>query len=863
MKVRSLPFINLAVAALLACPALVLALPLPSDTSSAYYTDTVNSYVQDQVSQDMEELNGFLCLLNAMAPDQLVNQGDYIAMVNPKACRPSTQQSSVNQGSNAATSYIAVQLNSSRESNTKPMLTKIWLEDFVDSSTTSTGGTTAGGGTTTSTTLDVPMYSSASQAPSKTLPYGVFRLDYCKKATTGPNTADPCAKRIGYIDANKSGLAFYTLDYKTGAYGEYLDEFALQLSANSSTNSGSGIVIKTNTNNASGSVNTSAIVFAHSPDYFFRDGGNNPQCFNRAEKYAEESVWRYGLYDKDGNRLTHESGFPVEYTDTSGVTYNGYVGYWGLWMPVPVATGSTLSKITYDTFPPTKKDYKLLQAGGKLTKYTTNFKTLTDLHKLPFWYYPYANVASSDTATYPGGAMTAYASYEIYWDDSVGAKKFFVYSQYKQNPVTLNWGLEKLSTPIPIDSASLVAADTYQWGLSGYADSIGGSFSVKYSDFASLVANTSATRVITQNQDVVYPKDFAAINAAGGLQCITDCPTVASISAYNADLALTTPTYTVSSLEFPSYNLSTYVPIAYATLINFSYSLDPISGNMLEGAPVSGGPVVQTTYNGVYSGRLVTGTDMAYIASQPPCTPSPCHSASEVDLLANQTGITSYSYYVWETSSNSYNQMGFLIDTSVTPAVTVKFYAPLPVTFNVPNTTHYGSAAGSTITLQYSDFGNLWGIPYKCVDLRNNGDCVYSAAITPATSGTSCLTTPSYDPACSTTITPWDKQYWTAQYSIPSGIDGVVTAAISQGDPAEPATYIAKNTQYLVKGLDKELRLAKVPMGICTVLGLDQPISVTKLPSADLWVDPIATIGTKPVLNPVPAPRVIHGVKQY
>lgn len=247
MKVRLHNLIKLTFATLLTYPAFVVAVP----STSPYYTDSVNNYVQDQVSKDMEELNSFLCLINAMAPDQLVNEPDYIAMVSLKACRPNTASSGRGEG-NASTgsSYLAVQLKSSRISNTSPMLTKIWLDDYIDG--------------LTNTAIKVPMYSSASQAPSKTLPYGVFRLDYCKQFPLEAN----CNKHIGYINATNKGLAFYTRDYLLGSYGEYYNEFALKLGANTSTNTGSGIVIKTNTNNSIGSVTTSAIVFAHNPDFF-------------------------------------------------------------------------------------------------------------------------------------------------------------------------------------------------------------------------------------------------------------------------------------------------------------------------------------------------------------------------------------------------------------------------------------------------------------------------------------------------------------------------------------------------------------------------------------------------------------------
>ena len=188
--------------------------------------------------------------------------------------------------------------------------------------------------------------------------------------------------------------------------------------------------------------------------------------------------------------------------------------------------------------------------------------------------------------------------------------------------------------------------------------------------------------------------------------------------------------------------------------------------------------------------------------------------------------------------------MAFLIDG----ATTLEFYPSLPVTFTVPSTTKYGYNAGRVVGLQYGDFGNLWGINNKCVDLRSNLDCVYYDPLIPT-----------WDPTLSTTkvITPYDKRYWTAEYSIPYDETlGVVTTAIAQGS-------VAKGTKFLVKALEKESRLAKVPIGICTVQGLGQNISVDKLPSTDQWIDPSVSIGTKAILNPLPAPRVIHGVKQY
>ena len=68
-------------------------------------------------------------------------------------------------------------------------------------------------------------------------------------------------------------------------------------------------------------------------------------CLDR-NKYIT-SAWRYGLYDSAGARKTINSGFPI--TDSTGA-YNGYIGYYGLWMPsaAGVDNGSTVVKLDFD-----------------------------------------------------------------------------------------------------------------------------------------------------------------------------------------------------------------------------------------------------------------------------------------------------------------------------------------------------------------------------------------------------------------------------------------------------------------------------------------------------------------------------------
>lgn len=802
MKACLYRLLSAVVSALLAYPAIALAAP---SSTAPYYTDVANSYVYDQVTQDISALNGFLCLMSAMAPNLMVNGGDYIAMIDANSCFSS---GSGGQSSNKGKQYLPVQINSSRDSNSSPMLVKMWLgfEDYF-----------------------VPLYSSASQAPSKFLPYGIFRIDGCIKKSTDAT----CENSVGYIDASRSGLAFYFF-IKDVASGNF-NELALQLSSSSSTNSGSGILV---TNDMTNNVLTpKATLFAYSPDYFYRGDGTINACFNRSLNYAQTSAWSYGLYDANtGEHLVHPSGFPIEYTYTSantsgtgvtGTTYNGYISYYGLSMQygasqqIVVPTGETVNQISYDTNPPTKKPYTLLKSGGKLTKYKTITQNLSTLNKLPIWYWTYGNnipvLDGSLSTRTPTAGMLPSNYYEIYWDDA--AKNFVVSGEY------ISGTMQPLATPSRVaNSAMATAANGY--GLSGWSQLLGGNFSIKGTDFAGLATTLSLTPVNTQTQDVVYPQDYAAINAAGGLQCIGDCPTAAQIGLHNANIAVT-------AFVSPGWG-------PFATLSNQSYSLDPASGNLLDSAPVSGNPsgnpVIQTTTTGaIYSGKMVTYSDMATILNlKSTCgTGGPCYSQSDVDLLTNPV------YYVWQTSPDSWDQMAFLTDPATSKTVT--FYPPLPVNFTVPNTAAYGSLAGSTVSLQYGDFGSLWGIPNKCVDLTSNTDCVFSGG----------------------TLTPPANQHWAPVFSIPfSTTDGIVTAAADQGAITDPRR-ITKGTQFLVKALDKEVRLAQVPVNICTALGLTKPITVSKLPSYADWSDPTPKLGSKPVLNPAPAPQVIDGVKQY
>lgn len=766
MKMQISTLRKLVLATLAATPALAFALP---SSTTPYYTDTTNSYVQDQTSQVMGQLNNILCYMGAMGPDLMVGGGNYIALVDQNVCEAS---GSGGQSGNTGPAYTAVVVNSSRATNSDPMKVKAWVEPQPGNS--------------------ILVYATATQAPSTTLPYGVFRMDYCGGAS--------CAFDKGFINATSSGgLTFFS----SGTQGSNSETTQLLLNATSST-AGSGAIAQAY--NWGGGSGTNNFLFQYNANYFVRNDGTaaGDVCFDRSPANANESVWRYGLYDAtSGARVTRNSGFPVEYTDTSvtpNVTYNGYIGYYGLWMPISVPSGSTVQQVTYSNTGATKTPYQILETGGKLTKFTTATSTLAALNKVTFWYYANQNV---------GTAMIAGSQYELYWDDT--AKQFYVSG--KQGT---SGNMEPYATPVAVANTDMVAANS--WGLFGWSQMLGGQFGIKGSDFANLTGGSPSTIIVkTQIQDVVYPSQYAAI---GNLSCINDCPTAALITTSNAGTGT-------------AYSNPGWTPVT--AFVN--YTLNATSGNMVDAASAD---VVNTATsgvnaNGVRSGRMVTAADLTAMISAKEAsgvcgstTAGACSSVGynqgDVDFLP-----VGSSFYVWETGANPWNQLAILMNGS-TP---VTFDPPLQVSYVVPTGAKYGSYQGATISLQYGGFGDLWGIPNECIDLVTNAACDF------------------------TQTAQYQQQNfrWTPNFSIPfdaTGVNNVVTVSSTQGS-------VTAGTQYLAKPLDKEVRLANVS---CSTAGLSTSgLSNAGLPVVTDFVDPTASVGTKPTVTD--APKVIHGVKQY
>ena len=458
--------------------------------TSAYTTDSQFTYVEDATSQSIGQVNMIVCIMHAMRPDALVNEGAYLALVDQNECdknhRSSSSNSSGGDGAAQAASYMTATVDSTRASNTDPMVAKIWIDDD------------SGNGPMT-----IWAHLNATEAPSDANPYGGFRLDFCGKPNAG---GDGSCMMNGFMQGGDGTLSYYQAETQPGRSATT----ALKLTSVGTT-SGSG---RLDAQRSEGNFSTEMIFnFAYNAGLFLR----GDQCFSRdaTDPATGQSVWRYGLYDAtSGARIDRNSGFPIEYTN-GGTTYHGYLGYWGLSLPASaqatLTNGATVEKVDYNGgSSAVRTPYTVVLSPGKLTKYTRQTRTLQQLDKIRF------NTWVGDASSFYVGA-TSNTSYELYWDDAAG---HFVVTGTQ---VCGNNGCQLHSLDAP---QSVSAAFWTNNGIQGWSQSLGGELYIDLHG-AGASPDSSVVNVVYRKSDLVYPSDFPAT-----LYCVSNCPSVASLQAF-------------------------------------------------------------------------------------------------------------------------------------------------------------------------------------------------------------------------------------------------------------------------------------------------------------------------------------------
>jgi len=644
-----------------------------------YNVDETGTFVYERSSEALNTVNEILCQIGQARGDLMINEGNYKAQIDVSKCKESSGDSK-----SGAPDYEMWILNVSRASG-EPMKVKGWVP--------------MGDGL-------IYFMGDWYQSPSDTYPLGHFSFHFEQRegATTSGDRG-----MYGYMKALKSGdtttLQFY-MNQDSAMYGmtagtEILQSVTATFNADDSGSGATNLPYFTQ----SGYAGQKTYDLAFNDDYFYKQKkvgvtsssegtASTAVCLDR-NKYIK-SAWRYGLYDSAGARKTISSGFPI--TDSTGA-YNGYIGYYGLWMPsdAGVDNGSTVKKLDFDNPDSAGVSYTVLSYGGKLRKYQKQSITLGSIKNIPFEWFD----------------MSSYAAKRVYWDGS----NFKVDGQRVRG----YWVDNTTST-------LTLTASNVPYGFFFYSRALGGDGQIQLAypsgrGTAPTAPADNAT-VIFNTQTPIFPGD----SVPSTLACYSNCPNPSTIATGEDYQGATTSVYLPSK-----WNWGTDID-NYSTPNPYTYTFDnTTSGMVLKYDNGSGSQsIILSSANsnlpwGFRSGILFDNStfDNDTSARQADYAALTCNWNSNYLCPWQARGGLS-TFYIWQTGTDDWQKLTVLVDSDNT---SVTFDPPMIVKY-----THSGTSSNSgknyndsSFYLEYGGFGDLWGIPSYCVS-TSTGEKVDCAA---------------------------------------------------------------------------------------------------------------------------------------
>jgi hypothetical protein len=731
--------------------------PATFAAGSDYNQDVTEFWVHEDSIQAFNTVNEILCSIAQSKYDDMVGQGNYRAQIDVSQCSSSNDnaseqmQNSQNQSSSSGkTEYENWVVNSSRETD-QPHIVKVWINE------------------TASDEHDMDKMIMAKleiyRSPTSENPFGYFALNFMgypvDENGDADTTQDPVFKGYMRTVTNSDGetLLQFSNNMSFGPQ-EFAEQATFSRSADGSSGAGT---LSSPDFSSQGAPETQIFNIAYNADNFLRQKeSKTAKCYDRDD--FKTTIWDYSMYDSAGARVQIDSGFPIKYVSGSDEFF-GWVGYHGLWMPddTSVGNGDTVFKQEWNNNVTTETEYTVFQAGGRLMKHTRQEMTLGELVNVPLQWHGLDQ------------ASNTYVQFRIVWNGSTLQKTAILDEQ--------NWSWTEMS---PAEDLDLSGSGNFTFHF--WSEALGGSGSVNIMDNSgNYSAPGSSTPVIFHVQDMVYPTD----TVPASLACFDQCPDPDKL----AD----------SSSQSLAFSGDTWFQDATPDASNYhQYNFD--SSTMVlqyEGADVVMTQANQSQQWGFHSGMLFepSSANLSTVACD--------WDSSQTCNWQAWDRMT--EYYTWETGPESWNKFTAIKNTS---NQFEKFDAPMKVTYTHAQT---DSSAydykynGSKFVLEYGGFGNLHGIPGRCID-RNTG------------ATTSCN----------------GEVRWVPEFSIKPGVT-VANAADS-------------TIEYVIKPLHGEQRMSNVDLANCSSLSL----TTYELPGISDWVNP--AIGSKPVITDAPA--VIGGVVQ-
>lgn len=666
------------------------AVPMPP-TSGAYVTDKQEQYVQDAATDAIANANQTICFIANIRADAMVNKGHYIALVDSNACKTAGKDASQSSStaSVTATNYDQHSATVTRADNNSPQILKGHVQMM------------GGDG---NTPFAIYTHGSNSAAPTTALPNGQFYLDYAGFLRTATQANTPSANK-------QSGSEFFRGKVAAAAAGVTMSEIgawgSTRLYSKGNGDSGSGIV--ENINNS----NTSNYTFGYNSRYFCRDVGGE-KCFDRSIANANISVWRYGLYDSTGKQFDISNpSFDIKDADGG----YGHASYWGIWTNAAQTDGMALKNQKDPTI-----SYTLKKSGGKLIKHQQNQVTLDVIKNNRFQFY-------KGQASANNNVLAQGSSYEASWDGS----NFIISNK-------INCGLTGCFSEKIVDSSNVAQPITLSandlnlemggYGVYGWSPSLGGgSLALLREALINANPGTYANGVRYESVNMVLPNEAVP----SSLTCVNNCPTPTSLAgASNSVIASGNAFELLTQDKWGGTPLASAISYTWDS-VNYSLTFDGDSTHPLSNSQLPAANLLSPKYNwGLSTGALVDSAQVAIGA------------AMDCDGVGGNTDMCDYKardlpvYYTFETGPQNWNIATFLkkSDNSY-----VTFSPPLDATYNVPTDPTYGDSSGATMHLQFNGFGDLQGIPGKCISPTDNAE----VSCGPTTSWVSAFSIPTGD----------------------------------------------------------------------------------------------------------------------
>jgi hypothetical protein len=689
----------------LACSMIGAASAQTVPTSGAYVTDGQNTWVQDRVGDRISTVNMIMCIMGNLKPDQMVNKGPYLALVDQGKCKGQSDAgnaSSTNAGETSSSKYMSAVVESTQAASSDPLVMKAWITDEEQDQ-----------GTTSKSLIYI--YLEATAGKSTTNPNGLFKMYFCG-TVPGTSTCD----MKGTLKSDTSGLTFYEAENRGGPG---ISETKLKLQQ-ADANGDSGIGKIQGADNGSFTYD-----FAYNPTNFRRNDGTTDVCFSRDQTQAEFSTWKYGVYKPDGSRLNMDHpGFPVKFVH-NGSTDFGFWSFWGLSLPPSAmadigVTGSLTRQVggSDEALTVSKK-------GGKLWKFTRQAATLDDFKNSSLNYS-----ACQATTNLPLAGDQPCTNYTLQWNGvDLQAVGKMTCGEGGCSPVPI-------SVPVTLSASEFAAVGAKSLWI--YSPAGDGVISVPASGNFS-----GTTQLFYRSRNVVTP---GAAGAPSQLVCVNGCPT-----SY-ANTTPLTPWADITALTWGGGGSQTipssqnWGPVPASNAISYTYDgMLKRAGSAIDYS-VASSTQMASFPGGLQSGYLIDGSDAAALASIKCDNTGAANSSGSnyCPWLANQA-TTSYQ---WETGPNQWNQY-FGAANSAGP---ISFDPPKNLAFTVTSSNIRAADvtkfAGSTLQLQFSGFGELQGIPGSCVNPDNNQ---------PVACGPGVRWVPAFDIKDASTVSEGTSTYYT------------------------------------------------------------------------------------------------------